>query len=241
MIESSTIWPAQIRDYVIGEELGRGAFSHVCKCKNVKTEAEFAVKIFAKHNLASSGDQARFQREIDTMAYIHHDHVLALHDFFWDDQNFYLIVDLCPGGELFEYSVTHDRLDEPTAALILQQVVSAVAYCHSFGVAHRDLKPVDILISEFPSVKVADFGLCGFISEQGMMRTFCGSPCYCAPECLCRIQYDGRKSDMWSLGVILFAMVVGLSAPLECFKHVHHASTDHQRGFLGPCLYLRRR
>jgi serine/threonine protein kinase len=127
----------------------------------------------------------------------------------WDSANFYLVIDLCSGGELFDYIVEHDRLDEPTAALIFHQIISAIAYCHSFGVAHRDLKPENVLIVDFPYVKVADFGLCGFISEQQLMRTFCGSPCYCAPECLCRIQYDGRKSDVWSLGVILFAMVIG--------------------------------
>lgn len=167
------------------------------------------MKIFPKSNLTDKGDQERFQREVDTMAYLRHDNLVALYDFFWDEENFYLVIDLCPGGELFDYIVDHDKLDEPTSALIFNQIVSAIAYCHSYGVAHRDLKPENVLISKFPIVKVADFGLCGFISEQQMMKTFCGSPCYCSPECLCRIQYDGRKSDIWSLGVILYAMVTG--------------------------------
>jgi serine/threonine protein kinase len=202
-------WPAEIRCYAIGDELGHGSFSHVCRCQNKETQEQFAIKIFRKENLADEGDQGRFQREIDTMAYLRHDNLIALYDFFWDETNFYLVIDLCPGGELFDYIVDHERLDEPTAALVFQQIVGAIAYCHSFGVAHRDLKPENVLIADFPFVKVADFGLCGFISDQQLMRTFCGSPCYCAPECLCRIQYDGRKSDIWSLGVILFAMVVG--------------------------------
>jgi serine/threonine protein kinase len=202
-------WPDAIRDYIIGDELGHGSFSHVCKCKNTTTNQEYAVKIFPKQNLDDEGDQQRFQREIDTMAYLRHDNLIALYDFFWDERNFYLILDLCRGGELFDYIVDHDQLDEPVAALVFQQIVAAIAYCHSVGVAHRDLKPENVLIVDFPYIKVADFGLCGFISDQQLMRTFCGSPCYCAPECLCRIQYDGRKSDIWSLGVILFAMVTG--------------------------------
>jgi serine/threonine protein kinase len=202
-------WPSEIKNYLIGDELGHGSFSHVCKCQNKETHEEFAIKIFPKENLADEGDHGRFQREIDTMAYLRHENLVALYDFFWDAANFYLVIDLCPGGELFDYIVDHDRLDEPTAALVFQQIVGAIACCHAAGVAHRDLKPENVLIADFPFVKVADFGLCGFISDQQLMRTFCGSPCYCAPECLCRIQYDGRKSDIWSLGVILFAMVVG--------------------------------
>jgi serine/threonine protein kinase len=202
-------WPDQIKHYKIGDELGSGSFSHVCKGVNTQNNTEYAIKVFPKSNLAEAGDQERFQREINTMAYLRQENLVALYDFMWDDANFYLVIDLCKGGELFDYIVDHDKLDEPTAALVFQQIVSAIAFCHSFGIAHRDLKPENVLIANFPRVKVADFGLCGFISDQQMMKTFCGSPCYCAPECLCRVQYDGRKSDIWSLGVILFAMVTG--------------------------------
>lgn len=202
-------WPDTIKSYEIGDELGHGAFSHVCKARNKDNNTEYAMKIFPKANLADEGDTERFQREINTMAFLRHENLVALYDFFWDEVNFYLVIDLCPGGELFDYIVDHDKLDEPTAALIFQQIVSAIACCHARGVAHRDLKPENVLITKFPQVKVADFGLCGFISDQQMMKTFCGSPCYCSPECLCRIQYDGRKSDIWSLGVILYAMVTG--------------------------------
>ncbi|KAK8852857.1 hypothetical protein M9Y10_017849 [Tritrichomonas musculus] len=202
-------WPSKIRNYEIGDELGHGAFSHVCKGFNTSNKTQYAIKIFPKANLTDNGDTERFQREINTMAFLRHENLVALYDFFSDEKNFYLIIDLCPGGELFDYIVDHDKLDEPTAAIVFQQIVDAIAYCHSFGVAHRDLKPENVLIQKFPHVKVADFGLCGFISDQQMMKTFCGSPCYCSPECLCRIQYDGRKSDIWSLGVILYAMVTG--------------------------------
>ncbi|KAH0791369.1 CAMK family protein kinase [Histomonas meleagridis] len=202
-------WPSKVNSYEIGEELGHGAFSHVCKATNTKNNQQYAIKIFAKPNLTDKGDQERFQREVNTMAYLRHDNLVALYDFFWDENNFYLVMDYCQGGELFDYIVDHDKLSEPVAALIFQQIVSAIAYCHSAGVAHRDLKPENILITKFPQIKVSDFGLCGFISEHQMMETFCGSPCYCSPECLCRIQYDGPKSDIWSLGVILYAMVTG--------------------------------
>ena len=201
--------PKIIKNYQIEEELGSGAFSTVCKAINTKTGDKFACKIFPKSNLSDKGDIERFQREINAMAFLRHDNLVALYDLHWDETNFYLFLDFCPGGELFDYIVDHDKLDEPSSAVIFKQIASAVQYCHNSGVAHRDLKPENILIDEYPHIKVSDFGLCGFIAEQQLMKTFCGSPCYCAPECLCRVQYDGRSSDVWSLGVILYAMVTG--------------------------------
>ena len=198
-----------IKNYNLYEELGEGSFSKVFRGINKNNNQVYAIKIFPKSNLEDSGDQERFQREINAMAFMKHESIVLLHDFFWDEINFYLVLDFCPGGELFDYIVDNDKLDEPVAAFVFRQIVSAVAFCHSFGVAHRDLKPENVLIVKFPYIKVSDFGLCGFISDGTLMKTFCGSPCYCAPECLCRVQYDGRISDIWSLGVILFSMVTG--------------------------------
>jgi serine/threonine protein kinase len=143
------------------------------------------------------------------MAFIKHPHLVTLHAFFSDDENFYLIMDYCPGGSLHQYIVKNNKLAEPLAAYLFEQIASAVAFCHSHGISHRDLKPENILIGKFPHLKVSDLGLCGVIAQGEMMSTFCGSPCYCAPECLSRLQYDGRLSDVWSLGVVLFAMVTG--------------------------------
>jgi len=201
--------PQTIKNYSITDELGSGAFSKVCKAIHNVTKRVYACKIFPKVNLSDKGDSDRFQREINAMAFMRHDNLVALYDLFWDQDNFYLILDYCSGGELFDYIVKQDKLDESTAAFVFRQIASALEYCHSFGVAHRDLKPENVLIDEFPKIKISDFGLCGYISEKQLMKTFCGSPCYCSPECLCRVQYDGRLSDVWSLGVILYAMVTG--------------------------------
>ncbi|EAY15209.1 CAMK family protein kinase [Trichomonas vaginalis G3] len=152
----------------------------------------------------------RFQREIDTTSGLKHKNIVNLHDFFWEDNNFYLILDYCQNGELMDYIIKNKKIAEPTAALIFEQMVSAIAYCHSFGVAHRDLKPENVLFEKFPLVKVSDFGLCGYMEESKLMQTFCGSPCYSAPECLRQYAYDGQKSDIWSLGVNLYLMVTGM-------------------------------
>jgi serine/threonine protein kinase len=143
------------------------------------------------------------------MAFIRHENIVALHDFFSDDSNFYLIMDLCPGGELYQFLCANGAMDEPTAALVFRQIVAGVSALHEHGVAHRDLKPENIMFDTFPRVKVSDFGLCGYLSEGVIAQSFVGSPCYCSPECLCRVKYDGRPADVWSLGVILFTIVTG--------------------------------
>jgi serine/threonine protein kinase len=201
--------PKQIRQYNITAELGHGAFSTVCRAFHRSSRRNFAIKIFPKSNLTSTEDADRFQREINSCAFMRHPNLVALHDFFWDDTNFYMVMDLCPGGELFDYIVKHDKLDEPLAALIFSQIADALCYCHSLGVAHRDLKPENVLIDKFPRIKVSDFGLCGFINPDRKMQTFCGSPVYSAPECLSKVNYEGELSDIWSLGVILYSMVTG--------------------------------
>lgn len=212
---SKVTHPKQIKQYTLSADLGHGAYSTVCKAFSKTNRRNFAMKIFPKSNLREQGGSERFQREINSMACLRHDNLVALYDFFWDENNFYMVIDYCPGGELFDYIVKHDHLDEPVAALVFKQIVSAIHYCHSKGVAHRDLKPENVLIDRFPHIKVSDFGLCGFINSNEMMKTFCGSPAYCAPECLSKIQYDGRMSDVWSLGTILYAMVTG-DNPWNC-------------------------
>lgn len=200
---------AILNGYKVINEVGHGAFATVYKVEHVESKGIFALKVVPKVNLVSKDDEARFQREIDSMAILKHENIVQLHNFFSDQINYYMVMDYCPNGELYDFIVKNGKIQENTAALLFQQIASAIAYCHSFGVAHRDLKPQNILIKKFPFIKVADFGLCGYVKENELMKTFCGSPAFCSPECLNKINYDGKKSDIWSLGVILYAMVTG--------------------------------
>jgi serine/threonine protein kinase len=201
--------PREINNYSFTAELGSGSYATVYKAFNRGNRRNYAVKVFPKSNLKNSEEVSRFQREINASALLRHDNVAALNDFFWDNENFYLVLDFCGGGELFDYIVKHQKIDEPTAAIVVRQIAGALDFCHEHGVAHRDLKPENILIERWPRIKVTDFGLCGYIQGDKLMSTFCGSPVYCAPECLAKLDYDGRLSDVWSLGVILFVMVTG--------------------------------
>ena len=115
--------------------------------------------------------------------------------------------------QLFKYIVRKRRLREPDAARLFHDIVDGVDYLHTVGVIHRDLKPENLLMSRNKDgryrIKVIDFGLSNIQEKGRVLKTACGSPCYAAPEMIAGHRYDGTRSDWWSLGVVLFAMVAG--------------------------------
>ncbi|OHT15500.1 CAMK family protein kinase [Tritrichomonas foetus] len=202
--------PKIVGDYELIKCLGSGAFAHVYLASNSTSENQYAIKVIPKSNIKRIADQERLQREIEATAFLHHPNIVQLHNFFTDNFYFYLVMDYCGGGSLNTFIKNpNNKLREDQAATIFSQIVSAVSYCHSRGVGHRDLKPHNVLITKFPEIKIGDFGLCGFFEEGQKMNTFCGTQCYNSPECLSNIEYDVKQSDVWSLGVILYELIVG--------------------------------
>lgn len=122
-----------------------------------------------------------------------------------------MVLEYCPGGELFDYIVDRERLNEEESRTFFRQIVAAVAYIHESGYAHRDLKPENILIDEEQQLKLIDFGLCanpkGGITS--ILETCCGSPAYAAPELVSGRNYLGSEADIWSMGVLLYALLCG--------------------------------
>ena len=201
--------PRQVHQYNLMSELGRGGYAAVYKAFNRENRRTYAIKVFPKTNLKGEREIQRFQLEVNTATFIRHDNLVALHDFFWDDENFYLVEDFCAGGDLFHYVAKNGAIEETVAALVFSQVAKAIAHMHSFGVAHRDIKPENVLIERWPRVRVCDFGLVGYTNEDQKMSTFIGSTSYLAPECVSKVEYDGKVSDVWSLGVLLYVLVTG--------------------------------
>jgi 5'-AMP-activated protein kinase catalytic alpha subunit len=113
------------------------------------------------------------------------------------------------GGELFEYIVHRKRVREKDACRFMHQILSGIEYLHKLGVCHRDLKPENLLMDEHNNIKIVDFGLSNTYKDNQTLKTACGSPCYAAPEMIAGKRYNGLLSDIWSSGVILFAMVCG--------------------------------
>lgn len=123
-------------------------------------------------------------------------------------------MEYCSGDNLFKYINKNLRMDEKECSRIFQQMIQAIEYIHKIGVVHRDLKPENILLDNENNVKIADFGLGNLYQKGNLLKTACGSPCYASPEMIRGVLYDPLLSDLWSCGVVLFAMVSG-TLPFE--------------------------
>merc|ERR1719226_102728 len=119
-----------------------------------------------------------------------------------------------PGGELFDHIVHKLRLREDEARRFFQQILAGVEYCHQYMVTHRDLKPENLLLDSNLHVKIADFGLSNVMRDGEFLKTSCGSPNYASPEVVSGKAYVGPEVDVWSCGVILYALLCG-SLPFD--------------------------
>ena len=140
------------------------------------------------------------------MRLVDHPHILKLVDFLESPRHLYIVLDYASKGELFDYLVEHRTLPEDVAMRFFRQIIYGVEYLHSLGICHRDLKPENILLDEDLNIKIADFGFARFV-KTNIAETSCGSPHYAAPEVIRGQPYDGRAADIWSCGVILYALL----------------------------------
>jgi serine/threonine-protein kinase HSL1 (negative regulator of Swe1 kinase) len=149
------------------------------------------------------------EREITVMKLVDHPSILRLHDVWETSSELLLILEYAEGGELFDYLCAKGRLSTSEALGYFQQIMSAVDYCHRLNICHRDLKPENILLDKNHNIKIADFGMAVWQShEDGLLDTACGSPHYASPEVISGKPYSGAAADIWSCGVILYALLL---------------------------------
>ncbi|XP_016302538.1 serine/threonine-protein kinase BRSK1-like isoform X1 [Sinocyclocheilus anshuiensis] len=151
----------------------------------------------------------KVEREIAILKLIEHPHVLKLYDVYENNKYLYLVLEHVSGGELFDYLVKKGRLTPKEARKFFRQIISALDFCHSHSICHRDLKPENLLLDEKNNIRIADFGMASLQVGDSLLETSCGSPHYACPEVIRGEKYDGRRADVWSCGVILFALLVG--------------------------------
>ncbi|XP_004486613.1 CBL-interacting serine/threonine-protein kinase 25-like [Cicer arietinum] len=197
--------------YEIGKILGQGNFAKVYHGRNINTNENVAIKVIKKEKLKKERLMKQIKREVSVMRLVRHPHIVELKEVMANKAKVFMVVEYVKGGELFA-KVTKGKMEEHIARKYFQQLISAVDFCHSRGVTHRDLKPENLLLDENEDLKVSDFGLSALPEQRrsdGMLLTPCGTPAYVAPEVLKKKGYDGSKADIWSCGVILFALLCG--------------------------------
>lgn len=199
----------KIGNYILGNTIGKGNSAVVKIAIHSMTKQKVAIKIFDK-SVLDNEKQLRLKREIDSMKQLKkHPNIIKLYEIMETNKLICLVTEYACNGELYDLIIHKKRLSEREAKHIFRQIVSAVYYCHSNKIVHRDLKVENLLLDSNETIKLADFGFSSTFKLGELLDIYCGSPPYCAPELFLAKKYDGTKVDIWSLGVILYVIVCG--------------------------------
>jgi serine/threonine protein kinase len=224
------------KHYELGKQLGEGGFAKVYAAHDKKTMDRCAVKVVNKAN-RDSAEMEYILREMDIMMRVSHPNIVATFDVFDTPSVLNLVIDIMPGGELFDIVADKGHLSEAQASQVVRELIKACDYLHSIDIVHCDIKPENILCksAEWPlEVKLCDFGLSDYIDparEQELghdntLTAVIGTPGYIAPEVVKREPY-GRAVDMWACGVVLYVMLSGRlpffgRTDVECLRRIAH-------------------
>lgn len=195
--------------YSLSRVVGEGGFCQVKLGVHYVSRRKVAVKIIDKAKLSDPNEQKRVYREIKVLKRLRHECVIKIFEVIDTPLSTFLVMEYAPNGSLLDYVRARKRLHETEACYFFQQVVAGLSYCHGREVVHRDVKLENILLDGNNGLKIIDFGLSALFQPGKRLRVHCGSPSYAAPEIVSKDYYEGPPVDVWSLGVVLFAMVCG--------------------------------
>jgi serine/threonine protein kinase len=223
--------PKHFGRYEYIKTLGAGASSIVILVRHIVSSALFACKVVSRQHLIDENIFDRFEQEVRLLASLSHPNIVRLEEVVFDPGLIFLVLEYCAQGNLFSHIVSEGMFPEQRARVIFRQIAEALSYIHERDIAHRDLKPDNILIDRLFNAKLADFGLCHVTKSKSLLRTRCGSPLYAPPEILAGKDYDGKAADIWSLGVVLYAMVTGMlpwssDNQIELFRQIREMDVE---------------
>lgn len=204
--------------HIHDKKLGEGGFAKVRLATHLATKQFVAIKCLNKAKLGP--ELPRIYNEIECLKKLKHRNIAQLYQVFETQTDIFLVLEYCAGGELFDYIVKKSKLSEQEAAQIIHDLMQTLDFIHINGFAHRDLKPENVLFDDKHQIKLIDFGLAANCSADHMaqnrdqapldqLSTCCGSVTYAAPEIISGDLYCGTQVDVWSAGVMLYALLVG--------------------------------
>ena len=231
-----------IDNYILTEDIGEGNFGKMKLGVYKPTLEQFAIKILNKKTIKEKMKNVDF-RENEIITKFHHINIVNVFELIEDKDNYYIIMEYCQKGELFDYIVDKKKLSEEEASIFFYQLINGVSYMHKKGIAHRDLKPENLLLTKDKVLKIIDFGLSHEFDGNILLKTKCGSPSYAAPEIIKGKQYDGFQIDSWCCGIILYAMVCGYlpfdgETNKELFKSILKCNPEYPAYLSKECKNL---
>lgn len=213
------------KDFIIkNETIGQGAFAIVKKAVERSTGDSYAVKMINRRRAIHAGGKGAMlgvNRELEILRKLDHRNIVKLKSFYEDIENYYLVMEFVPGGDLMDFVAANGAIGEDATQVITKQILDGIAYVHRLGISHRDLKPDNILIMQDDPilVKITDFGLAKISDNATFMKTFCGTLAYVAPEVITG-KYDLQQAsedtkntnysnlvDIWSLGCLVYVLL----------------------------------
>ncbi|EDO17159.1 hypothetical protein Kpol_1072p29 [Vanderwaltozyma polyspora DSM 70294] len=204
--------------YYIGSTLGEGEFGKVKlgwtrnPTSNQEVSKQVAIKLIRRDKIVKNSEkEIKIFREINALKHLTHPNIVKLEEVLQNSKYIGIVLEYASGGEFYRYIQRKRRLKETAGCRLFTQLVSGVNYMHSKGLVHRDLKLENLLLDKHENLVITDFGFVNeFLKDNDLMKTSCGSPCYAAPELVISTKpYEARKADIWSCGIILYAMLAG--------------------------------
>ena len=198
-----------IDNFLIEKTIGEGTFGKVKLGVHLPTGEKVAIKILEKDKIQDNEDLERITREIKFLKILKHPNIIKIFQIIEDKKNYYIIMEYAKNGELFTHIVNNKRLSENEAIILYSQLIQALSFIHKHNIVHRDIKPENLLLKHNNILAIIDFGLSNQYKDNKTLNTPCGSPCYAAPEMILGRKYNGLNVDIWSSGIVLYAMVCG--------------------------------
>ena len=189
------------------DTIASGAFGTVVKAIEIKTGQEVAVKIIKKNSRLI--DTSHIKEEINILKQLDHPNIVKFYDYIETNLKIYIIMEYIKGGTLKRLIETKHSFSENEACIIIEKLLSAIAYIHSKNVCHRDVKPENIMMNDYndlTSLKLVDFGLSAQNFDNFEDSNYCGTYLYMAPEQIEKRLYS-KEVDVWSVGIILYMLL----------------------------------
>jgi serine/threonine protein kinase len=208
---STKIFNGKIDDYLITKELGKGSYATVKLAVHKNNKNKYAIKIYSRESLLDPQKRNTIKNEINILKQLDNVNVMKLYEDINTPKNLYLVMEYINGISLLE-TIKKDKnhyFEEKRAIKIFIQIVKGISYCQSKNICHRDIKLENVLLINNDIVKIIDFGFAVKTNKETYQKLFCGTPSYMAPEIVNKEKYIAQYSDLWSLGVLFFAMLYG--------------------------------